>query len=205
MIVMSLKRTFIKFLAPAAALASRGRLAQRLWAFARLQQQLQTPVDESVVVLGLPEVHGTADISLGHNLYLYPQLYLETQGSGRITIGDQVVLSRGVHIVAFDQIRIGAGTMIGEYSSLRDANHDYRSATALREAGHTAAAITIGCNVWIGRGVCILPGVQIGDGAVIGANAVVTRDVPAGTVVGGIPAAPLHQVGQGTLVQGSLS
>ena len=202
---MSLKRTFIKLLAPAAALASRGRSAQRLRAFACFEQLLPAPVDGSVVVLGLPEVHGTADITLGRNLYLYPQLYLETQGRGRISIGDQVVLSRGVHIVSFDQIRIGAGTMIGEYTSLRDANHDYRSTTALRDAGHNAAAITIGCNVWIGRGVCILPGVQIGDGAVIGANAVVTHNVPAGAVVGGIPAVPLHQLGQGALAQGSLS
>ena len=45
--------------------------------------------------------------------------------------------------------------------------------------------------VWIGRGVTVLPGVRIGDGAVVGANAVVTRNVPAGARVGGVPARSL--------------
>jgi phosphonate metabolism protein (transferase hexapeptide repeat family) len=48
--------------------------------------------------------------------------------------------------------------------------------------------VTIGNDVWIGHGAVIMPGITIGDGAVIGANAVVTKDVPAYTVVGGVPA-----------------
>jgi acetyltransferase-like isoleucine patch superfamily enzyme len=81
--------------------------------------------------------------------------------------------------------------MIGEYASVRDANHR-RGAGPLRESGHTCAAITIGRQVWIGRGAAVLAGVHIGDGAVVAANAVVTRDVPAGAVVGGVPARPLQ-------------
>jgi acetyltransferase-like isoleucine patch superfamily enzyme len=46
----------------------------------------------------------------------------------------------------------------------------------------------VGNNVWIGYGACILRGVTVGDNAVIGANSVVTRDVPANAVVGGVPA-----------------
>ena len=52
----------------------------------------------------------------------------------------------------------------------------------------SATPITIGDEVWIGRGVTILAGTNIGDGATVGANAVVTRDVPAGMTVVGIPA-----------------
>jgi acetyltransferase-like isoleucine patch superfamily enzyme len=48
--------------------------------------------------------------------------------------------------------------------------------------------VDVGSNVWIGYGACILRGVRVGDNSVIGTNAVVTSDVPANTVVGGIPA-----------------
>jgi acetyltransferase-like isoleucine patch superfamily enzyme len=160
----------------------------RLWSHARLRERFTPPLDPSVVVLGVPEIHGTGNIRLGRRLYLYPGLYLETQGTGEIRIGDEVVISRGVHLVAFERIQIGEGSMIGEYSSIRDANHRTGTDRALRWSGHESRPIVIGRQVWIGRGVTVLPGVSIGDGAVVGANAVVTRDIPAGAVAVGIPA-----------------
>lgn len=176
---------------PLAWLADRPSAAgRRLWAFARLRAALPG-LGADVVVLGMPELHGSRRIDLGRNLYLYPGLYLETQANGRIEVGDGVVLSRGVHLVAFEGIRIGAGSMIGEYASLRDANHRHGAGLELRHSGHEASPIRIGRNVWIGRGAVVLPGVEIGDGAVVGANAVVTRSVAAGAVVGGVPARPL--------------
>lgn len=48
--------------------------------------------------------------------------------------------------------------------------------------------VIIGDNVWIGSGVKIMPGVKIGDNSVIGAGAVVTKDVEADVIVGGVPA-----------------
>jgi acetyltransferase-like isoleucine patch superfamily enzyme len=165
---------------------------RRFWAYARLRAQCPA-VDPSVVVLGAPEMHGSGSLHLGRNLYLYRDIYFETREDGEIHIGDDVVLSRGVHVVSFSRVEIGAGSMIGEYSSLRDANHRFGDGMAPRHAGHEARPIRIGRNVWIGRGVTVLPGVHIGDGAVIGANSVVNRDVAAGAVVGGVPARPLRQ------------
>lgn len=52
--------------------------------------------------------------------------------------------------------------------------------------------IEIGNDVWIGARAVILDGVRIGDGAVIAANAVVTKDVPPYTIVGGVPASPIR-------------
>lgn len=188
---MNAKRLITAVLAPAARAVTAAEGLRRAWAHARMASMIQGRLDDSVIVLGVPEIHGTGRISPGRNLFLYRELYLETQGEGLIGIGDDVVISRGVHIVSFASVQIGAGSMIGEYSSIRDANHRISADTPVRQSGHESAAVELGRNVWIGRGVTVLPGVRIGDDAVIGANAVVTRDVLAGTVVAGVPARPL--------------
>jgi acetyltransferase-like isoleucine patch superfamily enzyme len=183
-----MKAVLVMLLLPFARLLRGLQGARQLWAFSSLQAGLRQILDRSVVVLGCPELQGTRNIRLGRNLFFYRDVYLETRQDGAIVLGDDVVLSRGVHLVAFDGIQIGAGSMIGEYASIRDANHKFGAGLVLRESGHSARPIVIGRNVWIGRGVTILPGVRIGDDAVIGANAVVTRDVAAASVAAGVPA-----------------
>lgn len=185
---MSLKRFLSNLLIPLVKITIFLSPFNRIWAYTYLQTKLKTPLSTDIVVLGCPEIHGSKAITLGKNLYLYRELYWETQGQGVIIIGDHVVISRGVHLVAFNKIQIGHHTMIGEYTSIRDANHDFTTEQPLRDAGHQNAAITIGNNVWIGRGVTILAGVTIGDHAVIGANAVVTKSIPAYAVAVGVPA-----------------
>ena len=64
----------------------------------------------------------------------------------------------------------------------------------LRENYIQKGAVIIEDNVWMGDKVSIMPGVRIGKGSVVAANAVVTRDVPDNTVVGGVPAKIIKQI-----------
>ena len=166
--------------------------ARRLYGHASLAARLSAPLPASVVVLGRVWVFGTGAVHFGKDTLLYPEIHLETQNSATITLGQGVVLSRGVHLVAMAGITVGRGSMIGEYSSLRDANHRRLADKPIRDAGYAASPIVLGTEVWIGRGVTILGGITIGDRATVGANAVVTRDVPAGAIVAGVPAVPIQ-------------
>jgi acetyltransferase-like isoleucine patch superfamily enzyme len=165
--------------------------AERIYAHALLAANLREHLPASVIVLGRVSIHGTGRIRIGENVLLYPDIHLETQGNARIELGDELVISRGTHIVAVAGVSIGKGSMIGEYTSIRDANHARDSDRPIRDSGYISKAIEIGQEVWLGRGVTVLGGVQIGDKATVGANAVVTRDVPKGVTVVGIPAMPI--------------
>jgi acetyltransferase-like isoleucine patch superfamily enzyme/glycosyltransferase involved in cell wall biosynthesis len=184
-----LKSALAAFLRPLAWFARVGwSKLVRVWSFARLQEGARgRTLHPSNVVLGVVELHGTRNISWGRDALVYPGVYLETQGSGVIEIGNGVVLSRGVHIVAFERVVLDDDCMVGEYSSIRDANHK-SSETSVRNSGHDSAPIVIERNVWIGRGVTVLKGVHIGRNSIVGANAVVTRSLPENSRAGGVPA-----------------
>src|SRR5947208_2502611 len=82
-------------------------MMRRLHAFVMLSARVRGQVDSSVVVTGPPEVEGDGRIKLGRNLRLYKDLYFETRDGGSIEIGDDVVISRGTHLVAHSTITIG--------------------------------------------------------------------------------------------------
>lgn len=167
----------------------------RLWNLACLQESTGRSIDPSNVIMGRVELHGTRNIRFGRGALIYPGVYLETNGAGSITLGDDVVISRGVHIVAFEQVVLGDGCMVGEYTSIRDANHKTGSAS-IRNSGHVSSPIAIGPNAWIGRGASVLMGANVGADSVVGANAVVTKPVGAQQIVGGVPARNLRSNAQ---------
>lgn len=104
-----------------------------------------------------------------------------------VVIGDRVTVKNGVSL--YDGLRIGNDVHIGPNVTFtndkypKSGNTNYDCLQTLIETGAS-----------IGGGATILPGIRIGDGAIIGAGAVVTKDVPANTVVVGNPAKMIRKV-----------
>jgi acetyltransferase-like isoleucine patch superfamily enzyme len=159
----------------------------RIYFTARLSADIRD-MDFSVQCDGRVHVSGTSNIKLGKRCRLGMDVELRTVEAGRIQIGEDTRLNRGCTLTSYTQIRIEDFTIIGEFVSIRDANHGLKRGEPMRYQPHTSKPILIGRDVWIGRGSCILPGVTIGEGAVIGANSVVTGDIPDFAIAAGIPA-----------------
>lgn len=105
-----------------------------------------------------------------------------------VTIGRHCGINRGVFILGHHSIRIGDHVIVSARAMLIDSGLSTTNYGATDYPAHTSAGIVIEDNVWIGAGAIVLAGVSIGKGSVVGAGAVVTRDVPAGTIVAGVPA-----------------
>jgi acetyltransferase-like isoleucine patch superfamily enzyme len=102
-----------------------------------------------------------------------------------ITIGERVFLNAGCRFQDQGGITIGDDCLIGHNAVIATLQHDIAPE---RRADLVPSPVVIGRNVWLGANVTILPGVTIGDDAVVGAGSVVTRDVPARSIVVGSPA-----------------
>jgi acetyltransferase-like isoleucine patch superfamily enzyme len=108
---------------------------------------------------------------------------------GEVVIGPKTVLGQECTISAYQHVQIGEQCVIADRAMFIDFDHgSVEVERPVREQGIYKRDIDVGSNVWIGYGACILRGVRVGDNAVIGTNSVVTRDVPANAVVGGVPA-----------------
>ncbi|HET7010140.1 MAG TPA: acyltransferase [Anaerolineales bacterium] len=160
-------------------------------------------------------------IRLGHGAYLDEGTYLHACPSG-IDIGAGTLIMHGsvLHVYNFRDlpqagIRIGRDSLIGEYNVIRGqggvhlgdrvytspfcqilaVNHVFDDPNRpFIEQGITAEGIHIEDDVWLGAGAIVTDGVRIGRGGVVAAGAVVTEDVPAHSVVAGVPARVVRRI-----------
>ena len=160
-------------------------------------------------------------IKLGHGAYLDEGVYLHACPRG-IEIGPGTIVMHGaiLHVYNFrglphSGIKIGRDSLVGEYSVIRGqggvqigdrvytspftqiiaVNHVFDNPNQpFSQQGITAEGIVIEDDVWLGAGAIITDGVKVGKGAVVAAGAVVTKDVPPHTVVGGVPAKPIKNI-----------
>ena len=125
------------------------------------------------------DVEGAFSIFTGFSISVNPGASLKL-GSGYIN-------SRCV-IDCFNEISIGHDVAISKGVVVRDSDNH-----TIIDGRPISAPIRIGDHVWIGLNAVILKGVTVGNGAIVAAGAVVAHDVPARTIVGGVPARILRQ------------
>ena len=108
---------------------------------------------------------------------------------GYIRIGDRVGLGDFAHLGGAGGLEIGDDCIIGAYLSCHPENHIFSDPNLpIRLQGVSRKGIKIGKNCWIGAKVTILDGVEIGDNCVLAAGAVITKSMPANSIIGGVPA-----------------
>src|SRR4029077_1567979 len=112
---------------------------------------------------------------------------------GGVEIGAKSVLGQECTISAYQRVRIGEQCVIADRAMFIDFDHGVVEVERpIRLQGIYKRDVEVGSNVWIGYGACVLRGVRVGDNSIVGTNSVVTKDVPANAVVGGIPARVLR-------------
>ena len=123
------------------------------------------------------------------SLRVFPPFY--TDYGKNIIIGEGVFINACCHFQDHGGVTIGDGCQIGHNVVFATLNHG----TAPEDRGAMyPAPIRLGKNVWVGSNSTILRGVTVGDNAIIAAGSVVTKDVAANTVVGGVPARHIRDI-----------
>ncbi|MFE6775115.1 DapH/DapD/GlmU-related protein [Streptomyces sp. NPDC057702] len=127
---------------------------------------------------------------LPESVTIYPPFFTEHGLNTRF--GTNVFVNQGCTFMDRGGISVGDGVMIAPKVSLITGGHPLPLAE--RRAYLSYAPIVIEDDVWIGANAVVLQGVTLGAGAVVAAGAVVSRDVPAGTLVAGVPARVVRRV-----------
>jgi acetyltransferase-like isoleucine patch superfamily enzyme len=134
------------------------------------------------------EVAPRATIALGRWAWVGHGCKIRSH-EGTVSIGAKSVLGQECTISSYQHVSIGRECVIADRVMLIDFDHGtVEVERPIRLQGIYKRDVRVGNNVWIGYGACVLRGVTVGDNAVIGTNSVVTKDVPANAVVGGVPA-----------------
>jgi len=153
--------------------------------------------------IGLPaRIEGASRIFIGNGVIIAAHSYLSVvrEYAGihydpQLVIGDRSNFGENLLLSCCGRITIGSDVLASARVFIGDTYHDYATeAPPLSAPMASPRAVTIGDGVFLGVGCSILPGVTIGERAYVGAGAVVTKDVPARTVVAGNPARVIKSI-----------
>jgi acetyltransferase-like isoleucine patch superfamily enzyme len=165
------------------------RLLLRLaWLKLRWRGRLQT---DGIAFIGpgvTLEIGPDAKVVLGRWSWIGHNTKIRAH-EGEVNIGAKTVLGQECTISAFQHVSIGRECIVADRVMLIDFDHGVVEVERpIRLQGIYKRDVRVGHNAWIGYGLCILRGVTVGDNAILGTSAVVTRDVSANAVMGGVPA-----------------
>lgn len=153
----------------------------------KITAQINTGYHTQIEIVGLmSELTGC---QVDCSFMLFPPF--ATDCGKNLKIGKNVFFNAGVTIQDQGGVTIEDGALLGHNVVI--ATLDHNLSPSLR-GNMIPAPVHIGKNVWIGAHATICKGVTVGDGAVIAAGAVVTRDIPANTVYGGVPAREIKKI-----------
>jgi len=143
-------------------------------------------------------VIGNGKIEIGDDVHIGSPCTWDIGNNAELIIGNRVSLNyRGIISVA-QQVRIGDDTIIaGDVAIFDNTNHPVSPGRRLAGGSLTSAEmapVEIGRNVWIGIHCIIMRGVLIGDNSVVAAGSIVTKSVPANTLVAGNPAIAIREL-----------
>lgn len=133
---------------------------------------------------------GEGMIVIGDRTSVWGDCLLETGKGGAITIGPDCRVNLGVQVVSYQEpIRIGRDVGLSAHSVLYSFNHGTSPGRPYMEQPvESKGPIVIDDHAWIGMRSIILSGVHIGEHAIVAAGSIVTHDVPANAIAGGVPA-----------------
>lgn len=157
-------------------------------ALAPLYLRAAQSVGSGVRTWGRPRVENFGSMSIGAKTLIRSvnvPVELCTGDGAVLTIGRACSINYGVSLGATGSITLGDRVRLGPYVMVVDTDfHD----PLQRHVRPPPRPVVLEDDVWVGAKACIMPGVKIGRGSIVGTGAVVTRDVPPFTVVGGVPA-----------------
>ncbi len=142
-----------------------------------------------IVALSRQGVRLGDNVTLGSFAIIKPTNYYGKSIGMGLQIGNNSNIGANSYIGCSGHISIGNNVLIGPKVSMHAENHDFADGRrSIREQGVTRAPIVIEDDCWLGSGSTILAGVHIGHGSIVAAGSVVTTDIPALSIVGGVPA-----------------
>ena len=135
-------------------------------------------------------------LMIGEGTKLEPGCWITLAPDARVVIGRGCFLNRETMIAANELVEVGDHTMFANHCFVGDADHRYDDPDLpiTWQGFKPRGPVSIGSNVWLGKGVVVQGGVSIGDRCVVGSNSVVTKDLPGGTVAAGVPAKVLREI-----------